>query len=139
MRRSRDEQGTITLWLLGLCVCVLFLGGISLDLWRAFAARRALAEMADAAALAGASGLDQRALRAGELRLAPAEAERLARANLASRPLPASLEHVQVRADEETVEVAAAGSVDLTLLRIFVGGDGLEIAVDASARPRRSD
>ena len=38
------------------------LGGISVDLWRSFSARRALASGADAAALAGASAIDEDAL-----------------------------------------------------------------------------
>lgn len=138
MTSRSAERGTVTLWLLGLCVCVLFLGGISLDLWRAFGARRALAEMADAAALAGASGLDEDALRAGELRLDPGDAERLARRNLASREPPDALEEVRIRADADRVEVAATGSVELSLLRIFLGGEELEVAVSASADPRRS-
>src|SRR5438128_12171130 len=46
MRRPRptksrvDEHGTTTLWVLGLCISLLFLGGLSLDLWRAVADRR---------------------------------------------------------------------------------------------------
>jgi hypothetical protein len=33
---ARRESGTITLWMLGLCLMLFLLGGISLDLWRAF-------------------------------------------------------------------------------------------------------
>src|ERR1700716_167274 len=43
------ESGTITLWMLGLCLMLFLLGGISLDLWRAFSERRSLAATADAA------------------------------------------------------------------------------------------
>ena len=32
--RTRGSRGTITLWLLGLCLMLFALGGISLDLWR---------------------------------------------------------------------------------------------------------
>ena len=67
----RDERGTMTLWVLGLCIAVLFLGGLSLDLWRVIAVRRSLVAMADAGATAGANGLDQAALRDGVLRLDP--------------------------------------------------------------------
>ena len=52
---ARHESGTITLWMLGLCLMLFLLGGISLDLWRAFSERRSLAASADAAAVAGAS------------------------------------------------------------------------------------
>jgi Flp pilus assembly protein TadG len=60
---ARRESGTITLWMLGLCLMLFLLGGISLDLWRAFSERRSLAATADAAAVAGASALDEAAYR----------------------------------------------------------------------------
>ena len=66
--RSRASTGMITLWVLGLAVAVLFLGGIGLDFWRAIAVRREVSVMADAAATAGANGLDESALRGGRLR-----------------------------------------------------------------------
>ena len=60
----RAQRGTITLWLLGLCVLLLPLGGLGLDLGRAFATRRSLSAAADAAALAGAGAIDVAAYRA---------------------------------------------------------------------------
>ena len=74
--RSADERGTITLWVLGLCIALMFLGGLSLDLWRAVAVRRELSSMADTAATAGANGVDEGALRAGTLQLDPDRAPR---------------------------------------------------------------
>ena len=56
--RGRDDRGFLTIWLLGLCLLLLVLGGVSLDLWRVFSERQALAGLADSAALAGAGGLD---------------------------------------------------------------------------------
>ena len=87
------ESGTITLWMLGLCLMLFLLGGISLDLWRAFSERRSLAASADAAAVAGASALDEAAYRStGAVRLVPADAQRRARASLAKlRSLEAGL------------------------------------------------
>ena len=71
-----DESGTITLWLLGVCLLLFALGGISLDLWRGFSARRSMASAADAAALAGASAIDEDAYRrTGVVQLDPALAE----------------------------------------------------------------
>ena len=59
------------------------LGGISLDLWRSFSERRALAATADAAALAGASAIDEdRYRQSGDVVLVPAEAEARARASI---------------------------------------------------------
>src|SRR6266540_1415895 len=37
------ERGQVTVWMLGLAVMLLFLGGLSLDLWRAFTQRQNLA------------------------------------------------------------------------------------------------
>jgi len=83
---ARSESGTITLWMLGLCLMLFLLGGISLDLWRAFSERRALAATADAAAVAGASALDEGAYRStGVVRLVPADAQRRAQASLADQ------------------------------------------------------
>ena len=77
------ERGTITLWILGLCLMLFLLGGISLDLWRSFSERRALAATADAAALAGASAIDENRYRqSGDVMLVPTEAEARARASI---------------------------------------------------------
>jgi len=133
-----DERGAVTLWILGLCVTVLFLGGLSLDLWRSFSTRRALAEAADAAAVAGANGIDEGALRNGELVLDPREAEQLAWESLASQGLPDDVTGADVLVEPDGVVVSLAGNVDLTLLKIFLGDRDLDVAVTARADPRRS-
>ena len=60
MRRPTwpPEQGSVTLFMLGLGVALLLLGGIALDLWRLLGDRRELSSLADAAAIAATSGLD---------------------------------------------------------------------------------
>jgi hypothetical protein len=130
------QGGFITIWLLGLCVALLFLGGISLDLWRSFAQRRALASIADAAAVAGASGIDRaRYDSAHDLLLDPALARSLAlesfrsqdHGGVAGEPL------IDVRPDRITVTVT--GTVDYTLLRIFLENKPFTITVDATAAP----
>ncbi len=73
---ARGECGTITLWILGLCLMLFALGGISLDLWRAFSDRRSLASAADAAAVVGGTALDVDAYRHdGVVQLDPALAK----------------------------------------------------------------
>ena len=84
--RVRSEHGMITLWVLGLCVAVLFLGGIGLDFWRAIAVRREISVMADASATAGANGLDEAALRGGRLELDESRARGLVASELAEFP-----------------------------------------------------
>ena len=88
MRRPlrRDQHGMITLWILGLTVSVMFLGGIGVDLWRAIAVRREVSVMADAAASAGANGLDESALRGDALELDERRVRQLVADQLAEYP-----------------------------------------------------
>jgi Flp pilus assembly protein TadG len=133
------ESGTITMWVLGLCVMLFLLGGISLDLWRAFSERRSLAATADAAAVAGASALDEAAYRnSGTVRLVPADAQRRAQASLADQFDRRALRDARVDATEEAVTVTVDGSVDFSLLQIAAPGDEFAITVRATARPQAS-
>src|SRR5262249_52033046 len=77
-RARAAERGTMTIFLLGTAVAILFLGGLVVDFWRVIAARRELAAMADSAATAGANGLDDTSLRTGGAALDPAQARSLA-------------------------------------------------------------
>lgn len=142
----RDERGSFTLWVLGLCMILLMVGGVSIDLWRAFAARRSLAAMADAAAVAGASALDESAFRdsgAVQLQLTnesgggPTAYDR-ANANLdAQSDRDEVVGRPDIQADEERIRVTLAGEIDFTLVRLFAGGDSFTINVTATAEPRR--
>lgn len=134
---GRGESGTTALWMLGLCLMLFLLGGISLDLWRAFSERRSLAGAADAAAVAGASALDQAAYRQGSVvRLVPADAERRARASLADQLDRRALRDARVAATDQEVTVVVSGSVDFTLLQMLSPGDTFAITVRATARPQ---
>jgi Flp pilus assembly protein TadG len=134
MRRA--EHGTVSIFVLGLCLMLFALGGISLDLWRAFSARRALASAADAAALAGAAAIDDGAYRdRGVVRLVPAAAEERARTSLARQLDRASLRTARILADEHSVSVTLAGSLELTLARLLVTGGDLSIEVHATSMP----
>jgi Flp pilus assembly protein TadG len=125
--------------MLGLCLMLLLLGGISLDLWRAFSDRRSLAGAADAAAVAGASALDESAYRHGSVvRLVPADAERRARASLADQLDRRALRGARVAATDEQVTVVVTGSVDFTLLQMLSPGDSFAVTVRATARPQAS-
>lgn len=141
LRRASADEGSITLWLLGVCVMLLFLGGLSLDLWRAFGERRQLAGIADAAAAAGASGIDTDVFRTtGEVQLDPALARRLANDSIASQQAPAALTGAFTSATPERVSVELRGQVDLTLMRVLVPleSSSLPIQVRASAEPIRA-
>jgi Flp pilus assembly protein TadG len=136
---GREESGTITLWLLGLCLLLFALGGVSLDLWRGFSARRSLSTAADAAALAGASAIDEEAYRrSGVVQLDPALAESRAREHLARQADAEGLGAVVVRADRETVTVEVHGEIGFTLLGVVDPDGHLAVRVTASATPRRT-
>jgi Flp pilus assembly protein TadG len=115
------------------------LGGISLDLWRAFSERRSLAATADAAAVAGASALDEAAYRSsGVVRLVPPDARRRAQASLAEQLDRRALRDARVVATEAEVRVTVGGSVDFSLLQLVAPGDDFDITVHATARPQAS-
>jgi hypothetical protein len=132
------ERGSITLWLIGLCLMLLALGGLAVDLGRGFSERRALHAAADSAALAGAGAIDEEEYRAtGQVLLVPAVAEQLARADLARQSDVRSLRDVDVRADRRHVEVEVRGEVELSLLRLF-DDTPLSVRVRATAVAGRS-
>jgi Flp pilus assembly protein TadG len=136
--RLAPERGTITIWLLGLCVMLFALGGISVDLWRSFSSRRAMASGADAAALAGASAIDEGRYRSsGVISLVPAIAEHRARTSLAHQLDQAAMRGADVRATDQSVTVVVRGNVSFTLLGLFGSGD-FDVEVVATATPRRS-
>jgi len=101
-------------------------------------ARKAVAAVADASAVAGASGIDEMAWRAGELALDPARARALAERVIAAEPDAVSLRwRIDVTPDDITVTIER--DVDLTLLRIMdPSGDPLVVRVSATARPEAS-
>ena len=135
---STREDGSVTLWLLGMSIMLIALGGISVDLWRSFSARRALAAGADAAALAGASAIDEQRYRdSGIVVLLPSVAERRARDSLATQLDQAALLGADVAATEQSVTIVVHGRVGFSLLGILSQGS-FELEVAATAAPRRS-
>jgi len=137
--RRAGERGTMTLLGIGLSVMLLFVGGFSLDLWRAHSERRALAEMADAAAAAGANGIDTAVYRStGDLVLDPGLAEQLAWDSINGQVDRRALVGApQVGASPDVIVVQVEGEVEMTLLRALSGGEPFTIVVTAEAVPVR--
>lgn len=134
---DHPERGTITIWVLGLCLMALLLGGISLDLWRAFSERRALASIADAAAVAGASAIDEAVYRSvNVVQLDPALAQQRARASLDGQLDDRALRDAQVNADLDHVTVVVRGTVDFSLLDLVTPDGTFDVEVRASAVPQ---
>ena len=134
--QTRSEHGMITLWVLGLAVAVLFLGGIGLDFWRAIAVRREVSVMADAAATAGANGLDEPALRTGRLELDEARARQLVASELAEYPGSSKLRSGTVTVGGGQVEVTLSEDVHFSLLGIFMGRGEFTVQARAVAVPQ---
>lgn len=131
-----DERGSIVLYMLGIVMVVIFLTGLTIDIWRAVAAERALATAVDAAAAAGANGIDEAAYRAsGTVQLDPGQAESLAGDTLARQPPYGDMDAVTITATTERVTVTAEMPVPLTLARIFINFD-LRVSASADAQPR---
>jgi Flp pilus assembly protein TadG len=132
----RDERGTVTLWVLGLCVIVLFLGGIAVDLWRGIATRRELSAMADAVATAAANGIDEGAIRqGGTLRLDPQRARAIANETLARDDRVSRLRAVSFDIAGDEVVVTLEDEVPFSLLGIFVHGEPFTVRATATASP----
>ena len=131
-------RGSVTLWMLGCCLLVLALGGLSLDLWRAFSARRAIASTADAAALAAASAVDEDRYRStAEVVLVPRLAEQRAQASLRAQLDTAPVQSSRVTVEHDHATVTVRGHVGFTLLRLL-GDGGFDIEVTSTATPARS-
>ena len=141
MRRARrDEAGQAVVWMLGAALVILFLGGIAVDLWRAFSVQRQLAASVDGAALAGSSGIDEGVWRSSDgrtVQLDPARARQLASDNLAAQPDAVLLVDVAIEAEPQEVRVGASRPVRFALLSIFIR-DPLVMHATSSANPRRS-
>jgi hypothetical protein len=135
---GRGERGQVTFLGLGLALALLAVGGFSVDLWRVLAERRALAEAADAAAAAGANGVDLEWYRSsGELRLDSARALALAAEHLGRHPGAQRGRVTRLDAGPEEVVVGLETDVELTLLRLFTLGEPVTVAVTAESRPVR--
>ena len=136
MSARRGERGTVTIWVLGLTVAIMFLGGLGLDFWRAIAVRRELSTMADAAATAGANGLDESALRGDELQLDDTRVRVLVAGELAQYSDAARLTGEELAVDGTNVTLTLHEVVHFSLLGIFMPGGHFEVAATAVAAPR---
>ncbi|MCU1456488.1 MAG: hypothetical protein JWL73_580 [Actinomycetia bacterium] len=135
-RRRDGEHGFVTVWILGLCVTMLVLGGISIDLWRAFGERRSLVAAADSAARAGASGIDPDVRRSsGRLQIDPSLADARARASLRSVNGLEITGTPDVTIAGNRVTVVVRGRFDLGFLDLLDPQGPVTITVTATAEP----
>lgn len=132
-----SERGSVTIWILGLCIGLLFLGGLSVDLWRAFTERRVLAGMADGAAVAAASALDENSFRAsGDILLDPPAASDRAMAYLVGHPEWSSDVSAAIDPLPSSVTVELQRTVEFTLVRVLLPTEEpFTVTVRATATP----
>jgi uncharacterized membrane protein len=130
------ERGQASVLLVGVVLLGLAFTGLAVDGTRLFTARRDLHTIADSAALAGASAIDEAQFRASdgmEVRLDPTAAHVAVDAVLRESNLPSDT-RVEVDVDPTTVEVRLARPVDLTFLGIL-GARDQTIGAHATASP----
>jgi Flp pilus assembly protein TadG len=129
-RRAADDRGAVLVAGLLLVIALLLVIGLAVDIGRAFVERRALASIADDAALVGSQRIDVDALRAGRIALEPDQARAAADAVLAS-------EHGvrgRTSADMERVTVVVRRRVGTILLGL-ADVDELTVTARATAAP----
>ena len=132
-----SERGSVTFWTLGLAVAILFIGGLSVDLWRVMSDRRELAAVADSASAAAASAVDVDHWRQhGQVRLVDGEADLLAERVVVQHGVANELVGpIEVVVAGDSARVTLMKEVELTLLRLLmVGEEPLLIRVVSSAR-----
>lgn len=134
----RSERGSVTIWMLGLSVLLLLFGGLAIDFWRALALQRELAAVADSAAIAAASGIDEEHYRAtGEVILDPNRAQDLGVASMAAQDIDLVSFEVITDGDGLSVNVVVVDVVELGLLGLLVDqSEPLTVRARATASPR---
>jgi uncharacterized membrane protein len=131
------ERGQASVVLIGALLIGLAFVGLAVDGARLFTARRDLQNVADSAALAGASAIDEAHFRTTggrEVRLEPVVARTAVDRVLAASDLPVSTE-VEVSVDGDRVSVRIARPVEMTFLRA-VGTAEERIGASATASPQ---
>lgn len=136
MRKS--ESGSVTIWMLGLSVLLLLFGGLALDFWRGLALQRELAAIADSAAIAAASGIDEEYYRAtGEVVLDATRSRALALTSVAAQDADLSSVSSTMSVDRISVTVIVIAKLELGLLGVFVDdSEPLTVRASATAFPR---
>lgn len=133
----RDERGQASAFLVGILLLGLLAAGLAIDGARLFTVRRDLQNVADSAALAGASAIDEGTYRSSAGRtvvLDPVAARQAVDEVLRASALP-PIVRVDVRVEPERVVV----KVDRPVAPLFLGLAGLgpeRIGAHASASPR---
>ncbi len=146
-RLRRDEGGfSAPIMVLIMAMMVLFIGGISIDLWRIIADHREVSGLADGAAIAGATAVDIAAFEADPTAdpiLDPALATQRVCQYMSDHEgvtsCPSSTLTIDFAPDLTAIEVSFQREVELTFLRVVeVGGaDPIVVYSDALVELQR--
>lgn len=133
----RSDRGSVTLWMLGLSLLLMLFGGLVIDFWRALALQRELAAIADSAAVAAASGIDEEHYRlSGEVLIEPTRAAGLGSAYAGSQDVDLVGLVVDTASDGSSVSVMVSGELELGLMGVFVDqSEPLTVTAQATAVP----
>ena len=131
----RSEKGSMTLWAMGMSMLLFAVGFLALDLWSGFAARQEAAAIADSAAIAGATALDESAWRAGSLVLDPATAQGRATGAALAHPAWDASMAVSATATTGGITVSISRSIPFRFIAGLVPDRTAEITVSAYAEP----
>ena len=129
------ERGSMTVWALGMSLLLFAVGFLSLDLWSGFAARQEAAAIADSAAIAGATALDESAWRSGVTALEPTAAETRALAAAVAHPAWTGTMTVSALASTEGVTVSVSRSVPFRFIAALIPGRVANVTVSGYAEP----
>ena len=134
-RAMSNERGSMTVWAMGMSLLLFAVGFLSLDLWSGFSARQEAAAIADSAAIAGATALDESAWRSGVTALEPTTAE--TRALTAATAHPAWNGNMTVSATATTggVTVSVSRSIPFRFIAALVPGRTANVTVSGYAEP----
>ena len=136
----KSERGSAPVWFLGLSLCVLMVGAMSAELWRAIGERQELVAIADAAAVAAASAIDVDHYRAtGEAVIDRAGASMRALQVIAGSSGGTDLStspSVDVAGDGSSVTVELTRAVPFGLIKLLALDDrGFSVTASAIAYP----
>lgn len=132
---ARGEAGQVTVLILGLALVVFAISGLAVDGTRAFLFRRTLQNSADAASLAAASELDERAFYASGGRRRTLDVENAERTADRWLDLRGAGARSEVTVEGDRVVIVLRDEVPTTFLAL-VGIDHIPVAVVAAAEPR---
>lgn len=142
VRRLTDDRGSTMLPVVLLVFLLLSAGGLGFDLYRLIVTRQTVVGIVDAAAIAGATAIDEEryfATEGEELALDPQLARERVDQSVASQEVQLVSVDVEVSPDGEQITVAGAAEMDFALLRLLLPTlDTAQIEAQATSTPQRS-